>query len=171
MPDLRWKPNVTVAAVIERDGRFLLVEEHTSHGLKLNTPAGHLDPGESPAEGCAREALEETAHHFVPTALVGVYMARFQRQPTASAERRDSEEDITYLRFAFAGTLGDFVQGRALDEGIVRTLWMTPDEIRASVDRHRSPLLLQCIEDYLGGARHPLSLVHTDASVYGPPVR
>lgn len=171
MSDLRWKPNVTVAAVIERDGRFLLVEEHTSHGLKLNTPAGHLDPGESPAEGCAREALEETAHHFVPTALVGVYMARFQRQPVASAERRDSEEDITYLRFAFAGTLGDFVQGRALDEGIVRTLWMTPDEIRASVDRHRSPLLLQCIEDYLGGARHPLSLVHTDASVYGPPVR
>lgn len=171
MSDLRWKPNVTVAAVIERDGRFLLVEEHTSHGLKLNTPAGHLDPGESPAEGCAREALEETAHHFVPTALVGVYMARFQRQPTASAEGRDSEEDITYLRFAFAGTLGDFVQGLALDEGIVRTLWMTPDEIRASVDRHRSPLLLQCIEDYLGGARHPLSLIHTDASVYGPPVR
>lgn len=171
MSDLRWKPNVTVAAVIERDGRFLLVEEHTSHGLKLNTPAGHLDPGESPAEGCAREALEETAHHFVPTALVGVYMARFQRQPTASAERRDSEEDITYLRFAFAGTLGDFDHGRALDEGIVRTLWMTPDEIRASVDRHRSPLLLQCIEDYLGGARHPLALVHTDASVYGPPVR
>jgi len=170
MSDLRWKPNVTVAAVIERDGRFLLVEEHTSRGLKLNTPAGHLDPGESPAEGCAREALEETAHHFVPNALVGVYMARFQRQPTASAERRDSEEDITYLRFAFAGKLGDFVQGRALDEGIVRTLWMTPDEIRASVERHRSPLLLQCIEDYLGGARHPLSLIHTDGSVYGPPV-
>ena len=169
MSNLRWRPHVTVAAVIERNGRFLLVEEHTAHGLKLNTPAGHLDPGESPAEGCAREALEETAHHFVPTALVGVYMARFQRQPTASAERRDSEEDITYLRFAFAGTLGDFVQGRALDEGIVRTLWMTPDEIRTSVDRHRSPLLLQCIEDYLGGARHPLSLIHTDASVYGPP--
>ncbi|MGJ7523053.1 NUDIX hydrolase [Variovorax sp. LT1P1] len=169
MSNLRWRPHVTVAAVIERDGRFLLVEEHTAHGLKLNTPAGHLDPGESPAEGCAREALEETAHHFVPTALVGVYMARFQRPPTTSAERRDSEEDVTYLRFAFAGTLGDFVQGRALDEGIVRTLWMTPDEIRASVDRHRSPLLLQCIEDYLGGARHPLSLIHTDASVYGPP--
>ncbi len=170
MSDLRWKPNVTIAAVIERDGRFLLVEEHTSHGLKLNTPAGHLDPGESPAEGCAREALEETAHHFVPTALVGVYMARFQRQPTANVERRDSEEDITYLRFAFAGTLGDFVHGRPLDEGIVRTLWMTPEEIRASVERHRSPLLLQCIEDYLGGARHPLSLIHTDGSVYGPPV-
>ncbi len=171
MSDLRWKPNVTVAAVIERDGRYLLVEEHTSHGLKLNTPAGHLDPGESPAEGCAREALEETAHHFAPTALVGVYMARFQRQPTTGTARRDSEQDITYLRFAFAGTLGAFEPGRALDEGIVRTLWMTPEEIRASVERHRSPLLLQCIEDHLGGASHPLSLIHTDASVYGPPAR
>ena len=75
----RWKPNVTVAALIEREGRFLLVEEETTDGLKLNNPAGHLDPGESPAEGCAREALEETAHVFRPTALLGVYLARFQR--------------------------------------------------------------------------------------------
>ncbi|WP_219209380.1 NUDIX hydrolase [Variovorax boronicumulans] len=167
----RWKPNVTVAAVIERDGRFLLVEEHTAHGLKLNTPAGHLDPGESPAEGCAREALEETAHHFKPTALVGIYMARFQRAPGSATEQRDSEEDVTYLRFAFAGTLGAFEPGRALDEGIVRTLWMTPDELRASADRHRSPLLLECIEDYLTGQRHPLSLIHTDASVHATPLR
>lgn len=167
----RWKPNVTVAAVIERDGRFLLVEEHTAHGLKLNTPAGHLDPGESPAEGCAREALEETAHHFTPTALVGIYMARFQRAPSTATAQRDSEEDVTYLRFAFAGTLGAFEPGRALDEGIVRTLWMTPDELRASVDRHRSPLLLECIEDYLAGQRHPLSLIHTDASVHATPLR
>lgn len=167
----RWKPNVTVAAVIERDGRFLLVEEHTAHGLKLNTPAGHLDPGESPAEGCAREALEETAHHFTPTALVGIYMARFQRAPSIATAQRDSEEDVTYLRFAFAGTLGAFEPGRALDEGIVRTLWMTPDELRASVDRHRSPLLLECIEDYLAGQRHPLSLIHTDASVHATPLR
>lgn len=167
----RWKPNVTVAAVIERDGRFLLVEEHTAHGLKLNTPAGHLDPGESPAEGCAREALEETAHHFTPTALVGLYMARFQRPPGTDTAQRDSEEDVTYLRFAFAGTLGAFEPGRALDEGIVRTLWMTPEELRASTDRHRSPLLLQCIEDYLAGQRHPLSLIHTDASVHATPLR
>ena len=168
---MRWKPNVTVAAIIERDGRFLLVEEHTAGGLKLNTPAGHLDPGESPAEGCAREALEETAHHFTPTALVGIYMARFQRAPSTATEQRDSEEDVTYLRFAFAGTLGAFEPGRALDEGIVRTLWMTPDELRASVDRHRSPLLLECIEDYLAGQRHPLSLIHTDASVHATPLR
>lgn len=154
---LRWKPNVTVAAVIERDGRFLLVEEHTSDGLRLNTPAGHLDPGESPAEGCARETLEETAHHFTPTALVGVYMARSQKQADG--------EDVTYLRFAFAGELGAAEPGRALDTGIVRTLWLTPDEIRASTARHRSPLLLQCVEDYLAGQRHPLALIHVDPSV------
>ena len=155
MASTRWKPNVTVAAVIQRDGRFLLVEEHTADGLRLNTPAGHLDPGESPADGCAREALEETAHRFTPTALVGIYLARSRR----------NDEDVTYLRFAFTGTLGAREAGRALDDGIVRTLWMTPEEIRASVERHRSPLLLQCIEDHLAGQRYPLSLIHTDASV------
>ncbi len=157
MAAARWKPNVTVAAVIEQDGRFLLVEEHTAEGLQLNTPAGHLDPGESPAEGCAREALEETAHAFTPTALVGIYMARFHH--------RRVDEDITYLRFAFAGTLGPREPSRTLDTGIVRTLWMTPGEIRASVDRHRSPLLLQCVQDYLAGRRYPLALIHVDESV------
>jgi 8-oxo-dGTP pyrophosphatase MutT (NUDIX family) len=158
----RWKPNVTVAAVIERNGRFLLVEEQAGDGLRLNTPAGHLDPGESPAEGCARETLEETAHHFTPTALIGVYMAR--SRPVA-----ERGEDVTYMRFAFTGTLGAFEEGRALDDGIVRTLWMTPGEIRASVARHRSPLLLQCVEDYLAGKRYPLELVQVDASVRSAP--
>ncbi len=153
----RWKPSVTVAAIVERDGKFLLVEEHTPEGLRLNNPAGHLDPGESPAEGCAREALEETAHLFTPTALVGVYLSRFQREITG--------EDITYLRFAFCGSLGDLQLGRALDTGIVRTLWMTPDEIRASSDRHRSPLVVRCMEDYLAGQRFPMALIYTDAAV------
>lgn len=153
----RWKPSVTVAAIVEREGRFLLVEEHTPEGLRLNNPAGHLDPGESPAEGCAREALEETAHAFTPTALVGVYLSRFQRAATG--------EDITYLRFAFCGTLGELQLGRSLDTGIVRTLWMTPDEIRASSDRHRSPLVLRCMEDYLAGQRFSMALIYTDAAV------
>lgn len=161
---MRWKPNVTVAAVIERDGRFLLVEEHTADGLKLNTPAGHLDAGESPAEGCAREALEETAHHFTPTALVGVYMARFQKSADSDEY---TGEDVTYLRFAFCGELGALQPDRELDTGIVRTLWLSADEIRNSTDRHRSPLLLQCVEDYLAGKRYPLELIHTDASVAG----
>ena len=157
--DLRWRPNVTVAAVIERDGRFMLIEEHPAEGLRLNTPAGHLDPGESPSEGCAREALEVTAHQFTPTALVGIYLARFQRG------EGDALEDVTYLRFAYAGELGAKEEGRALDHGIVRTLWMSVDEIRASVERHRSPLLLQCIDDYLAGQRYPMSLVSTHPSV------
>ena len=157
MTDPRWKPNVTVAAIIEQAGRFLLVEEETADGLMLNTPAGHLDPGESPAEGCAREALEETAHRFTPTALIGIYMARTRR----------GAQDVTYMRFAFAGELGEREPGRALDHGIVRTLWMTPEEIRASQSLHRSPLLLQCVEDHLAGRRHPLSLVHVDPSVHG----
>jgi 8-oxo-dGTP pyrophosphatase MutT (NUDIX family) len=153
----RWKPSVTVAAIIEREGRYLLVEEHTPEGLRLNNPAGHLDPGEGPVEACAREALEETAHRFTPTHLVGLYLSRFQRPATG--------EDITYLRFAFTGTFGEVIAGRALDDGIVRTLWLTPDEIRASRDRHRSPLVLQCIEDHLAGRRYPLALIHTDPSV------
>ncbi len=156
----RWKPSVTVAAIIERDGRFLLVEEHTPEGLKLNNPAGHLDPGESPVEGCAREALEETTHRFTPTHLLGIYLSRFQR-----ARAEGGVEDVTYLRFAYAGTLGEVVPGRTLDTGIVRTVWMTPEEIRASATRHRSPLLLRCMEDHLAGRRYPLDLVYTDPTV------
>lgn len=159
--DTRWKPSVTVAAIIEKNGKFLLVEEHTSEGLRLNNPAGHLDPGESLVDGCVREALEETAHAFRPTALVGVYMSRFQRPSPGN----ENAEDITYLRFAFCGDLGEVQVNRQLDTGIVRTLWLTPIEIRASASRHRSPLLVRCMEDYLTGQRYPLTLVHTDASV------
>jgi ADP-ribose pyrophosphatase YjhB (NUDIX family) len=155
-----WRPSVTVAAIIEKDGRFMLVEEETSHGLRLNNPAGHLEPGESPAEGCAREALEETTWHFRPTALLGVYISRFIKQATG--------EDITYLRFAFTGELGERDMQRQLDTGIVRTLWMTGDEIRANADRVRSPLVLKCIEDFEAGVRLPMSSIHTDASVYDP---
>jgi phosphatase NudJ len=151
-----FQPRVTVAAVIERDGRFLLIEEETSEGLRLNNPAGHLDPGESPAQGCARETLEETAHHFAPTALVGVYLSR---------SVRPDGEDVTYVRFAFSGELGALERNRPLDTGIVRTLWMTVAEVRASAQRHRSPLLLRCLEDYLAGKRYPLDAVYTDPSV------
>lgn len=156
----RWKPSATVAAIIEHEGRYLLVEEHTPEGLRLNNPAGHLDPGESPVQAAAREALEETAHSFVPTALVGIYLSRFLRP--------DRGEDVTYLRFAFCGQLGCAEPGRALDSGIVRTLWLSPDEVRSSVDRHRSPLVLRCIEDHLAGRRYPLDMVYTDASVLTP---
>ena len=156
----RWKPSVTVAAVIERGGRYLLVEEETSDGLRLNNPAGHLDPGESLVEAAAREALEETAHVFVPQALVGVYLARLTRPGVAG-----DEGDVTYLRFAFAGALGAFDAARPLDTGIVRTLWLTPEEVHASAARHRSPLVVQCIDDHRAGRRHPLDLLHAHPSV------
>jgi ADP-ribose pyrophosphatase YjhB (NUDIX family) len=142
-----WKPNVTVAAIVEQDGRFLLVEEETDDGLRFNQPAGHLDEGESLVEACAREALEETAYAFEPTELVGIYQwPRPQR-------------DITYLRFAFAGKLGAHDTLRQLDTGILRAVWLTPAEIEACVDRHRSPLILQCVRDYLAGRRFPLDLI------------
>ena len=162
-----FKPSVTVAAVIAQDfcgvQKFLLVEELTRDGLRLNNPAGHLDPGESLIQACARETMEETAYAFIPREVVGVYMSRFQRGQAGVA---DGVEDITYLRFAFCGDLGAHSAGQALDEGIVRTVWLTADEVRASAGQHRSPLLLKCMEDYLAGRRFPLALVTTDASVY-----
>ena len=159
----RWKPSVTVAAIIERDGRYLLVEEETPEGLCLNNPAGHLDPGESLLQAVARETLEETARPFEPTALVGVYLSRFRRP--------ERNEDVTYLRFAFCGSVSEPEPGRMLDAGIVRTLWLTPDEIRASRARHRSPLLLRCVEDHLAGARYPLAALVADATLFDPEIK
>jgi 8-oxo-dGTP pyrophosphatase MutT (NUDIX family) len=157
----RWKPNTTVAAIIEQDGKFLLVEESTPHGLRLNNPAGHLDQGESLIQACAREVLEETMYLFEPGDLVGVYLSRSVHPNKAP----QATQDITYLRFAFCGVLGQWQSDRTLDAGIVRTLWLSPDEIRASVTRHRSPMVLRCIEDFLAGRRYPLSLIHTDRSL------
>ena len=161
----RWKPSVTVAAVIARRvgdmPQFLLVEEHTPEGLKLNNPAGHLDPGETPQHGAVREALEETARVFTPDSLVGVYLSRIRRPATG--------EDVTYLRMAFGGQAGEADPARALDVGIVRTLWLGLDEVRATRARHRSPLVLRCIEDRVAGLRFPLDAIHCDPSVFSLP--
>jgi 8-oxo-dGTP pyrophosphatase MutT (NUDIX family) len=160
MATSRWKPSVTVAAIVEQDGRYLLVEEQTAEGLRLNNPAGHLDPGESPLQAVIRETLEETACRFVPAALVGVYLSRHQRPA--------SGEDVTFLRLAYTGTAGAPEPGCALDRDIVRTLWLSADELRACPERHRSPLLMRCIDDHRAGRRYPLELVSTDSSVYLP---
>lgn len=148
MNDRIWKPHATVAAVIEHDGKFLLVEEETDDGIRFNQPAGHLDDGESLIEACARETLEETAWRFTPTELVGIYQWGPANKPT-----------LTYLRFAFCGTLGAFEEGRRLDTGILRAVWKTPAEIEASQHLHRSPLLWCCVQDYLAGRRFPLDLI------------
>jgi len=148
MSNTRWKPNVTVAAVIERKGRYLLVEERATDGsLKLNNPAGHLDPGETLLQAVVREVLEETACVFTPTHLQGILLA-----PSTSS-------DVTYLRFAFAGRVSEPEPGRALDDGIVRTLWLTAEEIAAEHARHRSALLMRCIEDHRAGRRYPLDVL------------
>lgn len=157
MPSTRWTPFVTVAAVVEHDGRYLLVEEQTPDGLRLNNPAGHLECGESPLEAVVRETLEETARAFTPEALLGLYLSRFTPRPG---------DDRTYLRIAYAGRVGEQLPGRALDNGIVRTLWLTADEIRAQAARLRSPLALQCIEDHLAGRRLPLDSVHVHPSLW-----
>lgn len=153
-----WKPSVTVAAIIERDGRFLLVEEETSDGIRFNQPAGHLDPNESLIEAVARETLEEAAHDFTPTGLVGVYMSRYVSSRTG--------KEVTYLRFAFCGEIGR-QHDRPLDEGILRAIWMTRDELIACREKHRSPLVLQCVDDYLAGQHSPLSMIYTHPSVIG----
>ena len=142
-----WKPNVVVAAVAERNGRFLFVEEEADGKLVLNQPAGHLDEGESLLNAVARETLEETACHFQPEALVGIY--RWMHP----------EKHVTYLRFAFAGRVTHEEVGYKLDHGIVRALWLNTDEIRAERARHRSPLLEMTLNDYLAGKRYPLELL------------
>jgi 8-oxo-dGTP pyrophosphatase MutT (NUDIX family) len=153
-----WKPSVTVAAIIEKDGKFLLIEEETSEGIRLNQPAGHLDPHESLEQAVVREALEETAYEFKPTGLVGMYMSRYRSARTGEA--------VTYLRFAFCGEVGAKLD-RPLDAGILRTMWLTREEIAECPERHRSPLLLTCIDEYLAGKRAPLDLLHTHGSVFG----
>lgn len=140
---MTWAPHVTVATIVERDGRFLMVEESTGDGIRFNQPAGHLEQGESLLHAAVRETLEETAHHVVPEALVGIY-----RWPHPSG--------ITYLRFAFSARVTGFDPDRPLDEGILRAVWLTPGEIRACESRHRSPLVLACIEDYLAERRMPV---------------
>lgn len=142
-----WKPNVTVAAVIEQNGRYLLVEEETSQGLALNQPAGHLDPGESIIAGAIRETLEETACNFQPSFLLGIY----HWYSVAS--------NTTFLRFAFSGTVTGHDPARKLDAGIIRTVWLTPDEIAATASRHRSPMVMQCMLDHLAGRQHPLTIL------------
>ncbi len=152
---MTWAPHVTVATIVEREGRFLMVEESTGDGLRFNQPAGHLEPGESLLHAAVRETLEETAHHVTADALVGIY-------------RWPHPYGITYLRFAFSARVTGFEPDRPLDEGILRAVWLTPDEIRACTPRHRSPLVLACLEDYLAARRMPVDALRDYPSAEAP---
>lgn len=145
---MQWKPNTTVAAIIERDGRFLMVREQTPEGLRLNQPAGHLEYGETLPQAVQREALEETGHEVLVGDLLGIYLA----------DKPGS--DITYLRFAFCCTASDKPVTRQLDEGIVEAIWLSADEILAAEADWRSPVVGACLNDYLRGQRWPQSLIH-----------
>jgi len=140
------KVDFTVAAIAERDGRFLLVQERAARRVVLNQPAGHLEDGESLLEAVVREAREETAREFVPQSLLGLYV---WRGPAAR----------TILRIAFAGIVGERDESAPLDRAILRTLWLGRPEIVARTAEHRSPLVLRCIDDYLAGTRHPLTML------------
>ena len=142
-----WRPSATVAAVIERDGRFLFVEEVQDGRRVLNQPAGHLDPDETLIAACAREVMEETAHRFEPTALVGIY--RWYYKPA----------DVTFLRFCFSGSVFEFDQSRPLDKEIVALHWLSPAELKAKSPMHRSPLVQECLDDYLAGRNSPLTVL------------
>lgn len=148
MPGMVWKPDVTVAAVTEIDGKFLFVEERSSGRVVINQPAGHLEDGETFLDAVVRETLEETAWRFEPRAVLGVYLWRPEHQHR------------TFLRVAFAGMVSDHDPSRPLDRGILRTRWLTRDQLADPRTRLRSPLVSQCVDDYLAGTRHPLSLIN-----------
>lgn len=146
-----WQPDVTVATVVVRDGRLLCVEERVNGHVVINQPAGHLEPDESLAEAALRETREETGWDVRLTAFVGAYQWK--------APLTDKGGGRHYLRFAFAAEPVQHDPARNLDEGIVQAVWMTPDELQNTQSRHRSPLVLQVVTDYLAGRRHPLSML------------
>ncbi|MGH8548098.1 MAG: NUDIX hydrolase [Methylococcales bacterium] len=146
---MAWKPHVTVAAIVERDQRFLLVEEEISGSLLINQPAGHLEEGESLVDAVKRETNEETGWTFEPTSLVGIHLWRHP------------ENSTTFLRVSFAGYCSNYNPAQELDLGIIRTLWLSRDELVQRRYALRSPLVLRCIDDYLSGARYPLSLLQS----------
>ncbi len=146
---MTWKPNTTVAAIVEQNGQFLLVEETTDRGNRYNQPAGHLEDGETLLQAVIRETQEESAYSFKPTHLLGIYHWKL------------ASKDITYLRFAFIGNVHNYQATQKLDNGIIRAVWLSVDEIR-ELDRQyltRSPQVFTCIEDYLSGKRFPLEVV------------
>jgi len=147
MQGMVWKPDVTVAAVVERDGKFLFIEERASGRVVLNQPSGHLEHGETFLHAVARETLEETGWTFVPQEIVGIYVW----QPEHIKR--------TFLRVAFCGRLEGHDPARPLDHGILRTRWLDHPQMLAAAARHRSPLVARCVADYLGGVRFPLELL------------
>lgn len=145
---MQWKPNVTVAAIAQREDKFLIVEEDADDHIVFNQPAGHLEKGETLIEAVKREVLEETAWDFQPEAVIGLYLYP------------DPHMDITYLRVCFYGICTQHYPDRKLDNGILRAIWMNKEELESQKDKMRSTMVLGCIDDFLSGKRYPLDILN-----------
>lgn len=145
---MTWRPDLTVAAVVQRDDRFLIVEERIRHRLVLNQPAGHVEEGEAILDAVVRETLEETAWHFQPRHLLGLY------------QWRSGESGRSFLRVAISGEAVRHEPGRALDQPVVAAHWLTREQLLSQPAKLRSPMVLTCIDDHLAGRRHELSALN-----------
>ena len=144
---MTWRPHITVAAIIERDSQFLMVEEDCAGAIVINQPAGHLEQDESLVDAVIRETLEETAWHIIPAAIVGIY------------QWTNSSDSHTFIRVCFSCDCLRHNPARKLDQGILRALWLTHDDLAKEVHRLRSPMVMQCVDDYLAGCRYPLDIL------------
>ena len=142
-----WKPHATVASIVERDNRFLMVEEFIHGQYVYNQPAGHLDPNESLLNAAIRETKEETAWDFIPEYIAGIY--RWDQTETGRC----------FLRFTFVGTCENHDPEQTLDDGIIQAIWLTREELASQPEKLRSPMVLTCIDDYLAGKKYPLELL------------
>lgn len=149
---LSWPPHLVVATVVEREGRYLFVEERINGRLVLNQPAGHWEPGESLFEAARRETLEESAWQVELTGFLGIY----QHEPAGLG--------YGFMRFAFLAQARQHEPQRTLDAGIERAVWLDRDELVGAAGRHRSPMVLRCVDDAIAGQRYPLELIHSLAS-------
>ena len=144
---MTWRPDLTVAAIVQRDGRFLIVEERIQQATVFNQPAGHVEDRESPVDAVIRETLEETAWHFVPRHLLGIYLWR------------NDANARTTVRIAISGDVSHHDPNRRLDHGIIRAQWLCREELVAQGVQLRSPLVLQCVDDFVAGRRHDLDVL------------
>jgi len=151
---MTWQPHITVAAVIERDNRFLMVEENCEGAIVINQPAGHLEQNENLVQAVIRETLEETAWHINPTNIIGIY------------QWTNNDDRHTFIRIGFTGDCIGHDPVRKLDHGILRALWLTRDDLEKQAHRLRSPMVMQCVDDYLTGRRYPLKIL-SDISSHG----
>ncbi len=144
---MTWKPHATVAAIIERDNEFLMVEEMIKGERVFNQPAGHLDPDEGLIDAVIRETQEESGWRFIPEAVTGIYLWKHP------------DNGKTFLRVAVCGSCDNHDAQQALDDGIIQAIWKSREDLVQPTCKLRSPMVINCIDDYLAGKRYPLDML------------